>query len=89
MSLAKVLGVLYAVLGLFVGVIFAIVSVFGGLAAQAESQGTPLAGLLLGVGALVFMPIIYAVLGFVGGLLVAVIYNFVARFVGGVELDLK
>jgi len=44
---------------------------------------------MFGVGALVFMPVFYGVLGFVAGAVGAVIYNMFAGLVGGIELDLE
>jgi hypothetical protein len=40
--------------------------------------------LFFGAGA-VFMPLIYAVAGFVFGVLLAMVYNFAARWTGGIE----
>lgn len=34
---------------------------------------------------MVFLPIIYAVVGFIGGVIAAFIYNLVAKWTGGVE----
>lgn len=46
-------------------------------------------GLLFGVGSVIFLPIFYGVLGFVFGLLTALLYNLVARFVGGIEVEVE
>ncbi|MBC5829419.1 MAG: DUF3566 domain-containing protein [Candidatus Eremiobacteraeota bacterium] len=37
---------------------------------------------------LIFLPIVYAVLGFIGGMITAFLYNLVARWTGGVEVTL-
>lgn len=37
---------------------------------------------------LVMMPFIYGVVGFLAGALLAVIYNFLAGFIGGIELEI-
>jgi hypothetical protein len=69
LSLGKVLGVLYALLGLIVGALFAIVSLLGAAVGVANSQSSDaFAGLLFGVGSVIFLPIFYGILGFVFGL---------------------
>jgi hypothetical protein len=42
---------------------------------------------VFGVGALVFMPIGYGVVGFVFNLILAALYNAVARIVEGIEIQ--
>ena len=89
LSLGKVMGITYALLGLLVGGCFALVSLAGaGLASGAEDGQMPaMFGAIFGVGAVIFLPIFYGVMGFIGGLIGAVIYNVVAGMIGGVELD--
>jgi hypothetical protein len=56
--------------------------------AAAEQAGTPMPfTFLFGVGAL-FLPIIYGVTGFIGGLIYAAVYNLTAKFTGGLEVTL-
>lgn len=45
-------------------------------------------GLLFGAGAIVVLPIFYGVLGFVFAGIGAAIYNLVAGWVGGIEIDM-
>lgn len=90
LSAGKVTGVLYAILGLVFGAIFALFSLLGAAVGVASSQSPDaLVGLLFGVGSVVFLPIFYGVLGFVFGLLTALLYNLVARFVGGIEVEIE
>jgi len=35
------------------------------------------------------MPFIYAIMGFVGGIVSAFVYNLIARWVGGVEVEVE
>lgn len=82
-SIAKVLGAIYAILGLIIGgVLFLFTAVGAGL------NGAP-GGVLGGLAAMLFLPLLYGAMGFIGGLLVAAIYNVVAGFVGGVRMDLE
>ncbi len=41
-----------------------------------------------GVGALILAPLIYGALGFIGGILQAVVYNIIAGMSGGIEIEL-
>lgn len=90
LSLGKVFGVLYALMGLIFGAIFALLSLVGaGIGAAASGSNEAFLGAIFGVGAVVFLPIFYGVLGFLGGLLTAALYNLVARIMGGLELELE
>jgi hypothetical protein len=44
--------------------------------------------MLFGAGATVAAPILYGVIGFVSTLIAAWLYNVIAGFVGGVEVDI-
>jgi hypothetical protein len=93
LSVGKVMGLTYALIGLVAGGIFALFSFFGAAlgSAMAESTGEAggaIFGALFGVGAIIILPIFYGILGFLAGVLGAVFYNLVAGAVGGVELEL-
>ena len=87
LSLAKVSGMLYAMIGLLIGGCLALVSVVGG--AVAQRPGGPFLGMALGVGAVFVLPILYGGVGFVASLLTAALYNAVAGMVGGVEMQFE
>jgi hypothetical protein len=85
LSCAKVVGLLYAILGLVAGAIFSLVSALGGFA-----HGRPdAAGPLFGVAAVVVFPVLYGLMGFLMSLILVWLYNGLARLVGGVEIDLR
>jgi hypothetical protein len=89
LSLGKILGAMYLVLGLIAGLIISAVSVLGfaiGSVAAPDQLGN-MAGLVFGVGAVVFIPLVYGTLGFIGGLIAALVYNLIAGVVGGVEIE--
>jgi hypothetical protein len=86
LSLARIFGVLYGIIGLALGCAFAIVAMLGGLATQ-ETSG-PIFGFVFGVGAVIFFPLIYGGLGFVMSLIMAGLYNLMAGWLGGIELEL-
>ena len=84
LSLAKFLGCLYAFIGLIVGLAFAAFALFGfALGAAISGEGSPLWGAFLGIGSVIFLPIFYGVLGFVGGIVVGFLFNLVAGMTGG------
>jgi hypothetical protein len=87
LSCAKVTGVLYVILGLVVG---AGISFFSSMAsmAGANPRASAMAG-VFGMGAIIFLPILYGIAGFVTTLIGAWLYNLVAGIVGGIELDLQ
>lgn len=97
LSLAKVMGCIYASIGLVFGLIFSLISIFGiALGSMFQhANGAPDAifgtvfGLLFGLGAAIVLPIFYGTIGFVGGLLISLVYNFVASTFGGLELEVE
>ena len=84
LSCGKMSGALYAVFGLIAGFFVAVGSMLG----AAFGEGG-IGGAMLGVGAIVLLPIVYGIIGFIGGIIVAFFYNILAGFVGGIELDLE
>ena len=84
LSVAKVAGALYALMGLIVGAIVAIAALVGAFAAD---QDAGFMGSIMGVGAIVALPLLYGGLGFVFTLIAAWLYNVVAGMVGGIEFD--
>jgi hypothetical protein len=99
LSVAKVAAVVYAGIGLIAGLLFALIGRIalgaalagvegagGGLAAR---DGVGLAGAFFGVGAIIIMPICYAVLGFIGSFIAALIFNFAAGITGGIEVETR
>jgi hypothetical protein len=91
LSLAKVQGLLGAIMGLIVGILFGLM--FGLMGLTAGSGEEAAFGLLFGAGfgilGLIMFPIIYGVLGFISGLILASLYNIVASWVGGLEIELE
>lgn len=89
LSAAKIVGFMYAVLGLIMGLIFAAVFSMVPAAAGGSSELPGWLAPMFGVGAIVIMPIFYGCMGFIGGALAAVIYNTLAGAMGGLELRLE
>lgn len=92
LSLAKVMAILYAGIGLVAGLVFSFVALLGtafGTAFQETTGAEAFFGAIFGIGAVIVLPILYGLMGFVGGLLSSALYNLAARLVGGLELDVE
>jgi hypothetical protein len=87
LSAAKVSGALMALMGLIFGGIMALISSVG-IAINAQHNG-PQFPAVLGIGAIVFVPIFYGIFGFIMGAIYAALYNFIAAIVGGLELEFE
>ena len=81
------MGMLYALMGLMLGAFISLFSFIGSAFSPKEIPGGM--GILFGVGAIVALPIFYGILGFIMSLIGAVLYNLIASWVGGVELDIQ
>jgi hypothetical protein len=90
LSVAKVAGILYVVIGLIAGCLVSLLALAGGFAgAAADADGAGPMAALFGVGAIIFLPIFYGVLGFIGSLIMAWLFNVAAGLVGGIEVDAR
>jgi hypothetical protein len=93
MSLGKLMGVMYAAIGLLFGVIYALVAVVGGgaMLAMGGNEGAMGGGMMMGMGvaAVAVLPILYGVLGFIGGLITALFFNIAAKYAGGLEVETR
>jgi hypothetical protein len=90
----KMMGVLYACMGLIFLPFFALAGVAGVFAQQtqqAQSPGTApaviIAAMMFGFG--IFMPVFYGVFGFIFGVISAAMYNLIARWIGGIEVEVE
>ena len=95
-SFARFQAVIFAIIGLVAGILYS----FGGLFidvlvsigwVSSTAAGTPglSFGTVLAFGALIGMPIIFAIAGFVAGLVEASLYNVFAGRFGGIDLDIE
>lgn len=94
MSLAKLMAVMYAGIGLVLGVLYALFAVVGGgaMMAMGGEEGAALGGgMMMGMGlaAVVIAPILYGFFGFIGGLISAFFFNLAAKYTGGLELEVQ
>jgi hypothetical protein len=90
----KMMGVLYGCMGLIFLPFFALAGLAGAFAQTAQqNQGGahPPAALFGGMmlGFAILLPVFYAVFGFLFGILFAAIYNLIARWIGGIEVEVE
>jgi hypothetical protein len=85
-SCAKLMGAIYGCLALLVLPPLVLVSGFSFLLHESNPQ--PYWGLWL-VLPVVLAPIVYGLIGFLMGALTAWVYNFAARRIGGIQLELR
>ena len=93
LSAAKIVGVMYAVMGLLTGLMMAaIFSMIPSMASASDpsmNQMPSWIAPMFGVGSIVILPIMYGIMGFIGGAIGAVIYNALAGMIGGLVLNLE
>ncbi len=89
LSMGKVHALILAFLGLIIGLLVGLIGAVVGSFAAAYGGIPAFLGAGFGILAIIVFPIMYGILGFLGGIIVAVLYNLVARWVGGIEIELK
>lgn len=85
LSVAKIMGLIYACLGLIFIPFFLLIGLLGSLAGKQEA---PFAG-MIGMVFAFLMPIIYGALGFIMGAISAALYNLFAKWIGGIEVQVQ
>jgi hypothetical protein len=94
-SVAKMQSLVMFVVGLIVGVIYglffmlfgAAISAFGARGDGSAVGGVP--SIIVGVLVMIGVPIFYAILGFIGGAIGALVYNLAAGMIGGIKFELE
>jgi hypothetical protein len=86
LSLARIAGLLYGVMGLIAGAIISLISLAGGFGGSSP-DGIGMA--VMGIGAIVALPLLYGGLGFVMAVIASWLYNALAGLVGGIEIDVR
>ncbi|MGA9333686.1 MAG: hypothetical protein WBV39_05350 [Rudaea sp.] len=82
------LAIFQALLMALFGVIIALcMMLFGSMIGGLIGHGAGAAGVLGGLFMLIFLPILYGVIGFIAGAIGAFLYNLVAGWIGGIEMD--
>ena len=90
LSLAKIMGIIYAAMGLIVGFFISFIAFIAMLAGSAfDGSSNSVSGLLFGIGSVFALPLVYGILGAIGGVITAALYNLIAKFTGGLELEFE
>jgi len=84
-SAAKFAGLLYGLMGLIFGAVLTLVSVIG----LSTGQTPGIQGLLFGVGSIIVLPILYGVMGYLMMAAMAALFNLVAGWTGGIEMNFE
>ena len=80
------LGIVYAVLYALVGVL---IGLFFGIFSSTMSSLAPGGAANFGWLSIIIFPIMYAVIGFIAGIIGGFLYNLVAGWTGGIEMTLS
>ncbi len=97
LSVGKIYAVMMFVMSLLIaipyGLFIIIFSLIGGASAGSQDGMAGLAvgggGIVVGIIVLIAIPIFYAVIGFIAGIIGAFIYNIFAGIVGGIEIEVE
>jgi hypothetical protein len=94
-SVAKMQSLLMGIIGLIVGVIYGLIFIFVGAAFSAlgvRGDAPNLGGvpsIVVGIVMMIAIPILYTILGFIIGMIWALVYNGAAGIVGGIKFELE
>lgn len=91
-SAARTMGALYAAFGVIAAVFFVpmmLLSAAVGLSGDEAGMALGAMGLIGSLAFAVMMPVFYGLMGMLGGALMALIDNLVARTVGGLEIKVR
>lgn len=86
MSVARITAAIYGIFGLIAGVLFSLAAIAGFGLSEDVSSSVSWMGPLFGLGAIVAMPILYFVFGFLGGAIGGWVFNNAAAAMGGLEI---
>lgn len=89
LQLGKIAGAVYALMSLIfipVVVIIAVIAVFFD---RSEGAPSPAITIVFALGAMVVAPIFYGAMGFISGVVVAWGYNLIAKWIGGIQIELS
>ena len=86
LSCARVAGLLYLIMGFLFG---AFVSTFSMGGPMFFDQSPGMFGMMFGAGAIVVLPLLYGVFGFVMTFVMALLFNLVVGITGGIEVDVS
>jgi hypothetical protein len=83
LSVAKMMGCLYAAIGLIIGGIISLISLVGAVAGPGANAFPAVFGVL----SIILIPLVYGIMGFIAGIIIAALYNVIAAVAGGIEMQ--
>ncbi len=86
-SAGKMYGGTIALFGGLIGLLYAAFFVLFGLFAATDDAAAGMGMVAAGVAIALFVPIFYGFFGFIGGIILAFIFNMVSGWVGGLKLQ--
>lgn len=94
LSVAKIYAIMMFVISLLIAIPYGLIVIAFSLIGAGTAGGDKAlalggGGVVMGLGVMIGMPIIYALMGFVFGALGALIYNIFAGIVGGIEIEVE
>jgi hypothetical protein len=94
LSVAKIYGLLWFILGLVIGVLYGLFFIIFGAAISAMGPGRDstaggVSTIVIGIVAIIVVPIFYGLIGFIAGAISALVYNVTAGVIGGVKFELE
>jgi ABC-type phosphate transport system permease subunit len=92
LQLGKILAVIYGLLSLIFVVPFFLMFLAASAFSGAGRNGFEAPTIMIsgfGLMMIIIMPIMYAVMGFIAGVVGAFIYNVVAKWIGGIEVEFE
>ena len=84
LSLAKIIGLIYLVIGFMIWLFMGCFMLFGLMAQPTETPAEAMVLLCF----VCFIPFFYGFMGFAGGAIIAAVYNLLAGRIGGIEVEL-
>jgi hypothetical protein len=88
-SVMRISALAYGVLGLLEGVVFGVFLFLAPVVGPNSRTSPRVFGPVLGVLAIIFLPILFAAMGAIMGGLSAVTYNLAAKYVGGIQVEVE
>ena len=75
--------IMTAVIGLILGIFYALIG------AAMPAGVDPMTAIIFSPWMILVLPIIYGILGFIGGIIFSAVYNLVSNWIGGIKVELK
>ena len=88
-SLAQIVAAIYGVFGLIAGIFFSLAAFVGYGVSEEVAKSASWLGPFFGVAAILALPVAYAIMGYLGGLIGAWVFNNVCQSMGGLKVEVE